>query len=154
MRAVIHHFKYRRMNYLALQIASFLKKFFSQELEAQKIDLAFPVPLHPAREKERGYNQSAYIARGLFDESKIPVAEEILIRIRQTESQTRLNREERRTNVSGAFQLLPVGNGAGKTVALVDDVITTGATMNECARVLKEGGTKRVIGVALSSPLD
>ena len=154
LKAVIHYFKYRRMNNLAFRIANYLKTYLQGYLASQNIDLVFPVPLHPARVKERGYNQSAYIARGLFDGSNTPVICGILIRVRQTESQTRLNREERRLNVSGAFQLLQTEILAGKTIALVDDVITTGATMNECARVLKEGDAKRIVGVALSSPLD
>ena len=114
LQAVIHYFKYRRMNNLAFRIANYLKTYLQGYLASQNIDLVFPVPLHPARVKERGYNQSAYIARGLFDGSNTPVVCGILIRVRQTESQTRLNREERRLNVSGAFQLLQTEILAGR----------------------------------------
>ena len=154
MQALIHHIKYMQMNGLAAKVALFAQRFIEEEISAEKIDIAFPVPLHPLREKERGYNQSAYIARGFFKQTGIIVRTDSLERNRPTQSQTKLNREERRSNVHNAFQLPRTETILGKTVALVDDVVTTGATINECARVLKVGGAVKVVGIALATPVN
>ncbi|GAB4375543.1 MAG: hypothetical protein Kow0042_21070 [Calditrichia bacterium] len=130
--------------------ASCLSHFTTNE----PLDLIIPVPLHPVREKERGYNQSYHIARGLFSQSGLPIHQNLLRRIRHTRSQTELNREERRNNVDQAFQVVHDPEIKGKTIALIDDVVTTGATLNECARVLKLAGARRVLGFTLSTPLD
>lgn len=112
-----------------------------------------PVPLHPIRQKERGYNQSKFISKGMVKILGGTIIENALTRDKNTVSQTTLNREERQQNVHQAFQMGRPSAISGKTIILVDDLITTGATMNECARVLKENGAKQVIGVAVASPI-
>jgi ComF family protein len=103
-----------------------------------------PVPLAQVRERERGYNQSLLLARALARWWKVDVCANAICRSRSTRSQTELTPEERVGNVAGSFQLdgLDRAGIAGKHIVLVDDVVTTAATLNECARVLYAGGAR------------
>lgn len=107
-------------------------------------DVIVPVPLHPRRRCERGYNQSAWLARGLAEVLEVPLDERALVRVRSTLSQTRLTREERWCNLRGAFASPAVTSLAGARVLLVDDVITTGATAGAAAAVLRASGAQAV----------
>lgn len=105
-------------------------------------DCIVPVPLHPLRVRERGFNQSLELARASARRFRIPLLAEGLRRVRHTAPQTRLDARDRRTNLLGAFALgqsLP-----GRRVALIDDVVTTGSTVAECARVLRVGGAVEI----------
>jgi ComF family protein len=108
--------------------------------------LVVPVPLASQRERERGYNQSAELARSLGLRWKVEVMIDSLVRNRATETQTRLAPEERSRNVAGAFSLAPGVKRAarGKHIMLVDDVVTTASTLNECASVLFASGARIV----------
>lgn len=114
------------------------------------VDAVIPVPLHPRRERGRGYNQAEILARiyarAINRESLLRA--DILTRIRETSQQATLSREERIKNVAGAFVLLE--KSIPENIVLVDDVFTTGATLNECARVLKTGGVKNVWAITLA----
>jgi ComF family protein len=102
-----------------------------------------PVPLAPARRRERGYNQSELLARALAARWTLPVWSTCLERARATPTQTRLTPGERRRNVSGAFRAVPDGcNFRGAHLVLVDDVVTTAATLNECATALHDAGAR------------
>lgn len=103
-----------------------------------------PVPLANSRMRERGYNQSALLGEELAGRWRIPVWRDVVIRSRTTRSQTELTPEERVGNVAGSFQLLDRDRGRirGRHLVLVDDVVTTAATLNECARVLYAGGAR------------
>lgn len=104
-----------------------------------------PVPLAASRFRERGYNQSELLAAGLSAHWGIPVWSKCIERVRRTESQTRLSPGDRRLNVSGAFRASPEGFSLrGKHLILVDDVVTTGSTLNECATALYEAGARIV----------
>lgn len=106
------------------------------------IDAVVPVPIHHTRRRERGYNQSEMIAQAFADKRGLRMKTKALMRVRSTGTQTELNREERQKNIAGAFLC---GDGIkGLKVLLVDDVFTTGATLDECARVLKEAGAVEV----------
>ncbi len=110
-----------------------------------------PVPLHPARERERGFNQSAELARAWSEVLPVAGAENVLERIAWTHSQTRLSRAERQQNIRGAFALRgQAGIRADLTYIVVDDVFTTGSTLNECCRILRRAGVKslRVLTLA------
>jgi ComF family protein len=113
-------------------------------------DLIIPVPLHLSRKRERGYNQSEVIASGVSKELKIPVELGILKRKKFTRSQTKLNREERLLNVSEAFNINHNVDLSGKTVFILDDVITTGATISGCAELIKNNNAKKVIALSLA----
>lgn len=109
-----------------------------------------PVPLHPKRVRERGFNQSLLLARYVARGLKSDLDFLSLKRVRYTLPQTRLAKKERQRNVRGAFQLKTRDAVKGKTILLVDDVFTTGNTMNECARILKQGGSGKVFCVSLA----
>jgi ComF family protein len=102
-----------------------------------------PVPLHPSRLRKRGYNQALELAKPLAKRLGIPVSREVLHRTRATHAQTELTAIQRRRNVRGAFAVNIDGN-APEHVAVLDDVFTTGATLAECACVLKRAGVQRV----------
>ena len=120
---------------------------------AGAVDLVVPVPLHDSRLRERGYNQSVEIARGLGSRLGLPVVVDACHRVRDTAAQLGLPVKERRENVRGAFSCTRALDG--KTVAVVDDVMTTGATLNEVASTLKQFGAARVVNwVVARTPAD
>lgn len=113
-----------------------------------------PVPLHARKKRERGYNQSLLICRGLSEVTGLKIDGGLIFRNRYTRSQAaeQLTAVERRRNVKNAFSLYRDGH-IPPSVALVDDIITTGSTIGECAKVLKEAGVTRVAALAVASPL-
>jgi len=117
--------------------------------------LIVPVPLHPSRERHRGYNQSAAIARGLARATGFPLAHDQLRRIRRTRDQTRLSPAQRIANVAKAFAVRHPGYFADRQVILVDDVLTTGATIKECTGILYADGAVEVqaMVIALARPI-
>lgn len=119
-------------NYLGKQLGHDLK----QTKWANNVDIIIPVPLHPDKEAKRGFNQANIIAEGLSEILNIPVEKEFLVRKRFTESQTKKNREERLSNMKDVFALTNIEKMAGKHILLVDDVLTTGATLEACALTL------------------
>jgi ComF family protein len=135
-RKVVHGLKYRYIQSLAPIMAA---RMASLAPATGSFDLAFPVPLHRSRIRQRGFNQAELLLRLLA----WPEGEGALERIRKTDAQVGLRLGERRSNVAGAFRYSgPSLRGA--SVALLDDVITTGATANECARVLRDYGARSV----------
>lgn len=116
--------------------------------DLQGFDVIIPVPLHIKRLRERGFNQSLLLARAVGRKNNIPVNPFGLKRIRWTEPQVNLSGKERKINVKGAFEFH--GDVKGKTVLLIDDVYTTGATVAECSKVLKKGGAKGVCVLTLA----
>lgn len=100
------------------------------------LDAVVPLPLHPKREKKRGYNQAAMIARGIGEIMCIPVIENVVIRSTETQTQTRKNRIERWDNIHGKFSISKPPCLENKNLMLVDDVITTGATIESCAQTI------------------
>lgn len=138
------------------ELANPLAKLISDHLKLSEQNLDFkkfiiiPIPLSPKRLRWRGFNQSQIIASTLGKEWLIPVASQCLSRVRETQIQAGLKLGQRQENVKGAFvcaKNIPMKN---KNVLLIDDVVTTRATMEECARVLKNSGVQQVIGVAVT----
>ena len=153
VETIIHRLKYERGRKLGLCIARAAGEALKAHFDGWGDDLLVPIPLHKIRKRERGFNQSAILCRGLTDFLSFPVCPDALVRQRNTPSQTALNAEERQENVRDAFRVRRPEVVAGRQIALVDDVVTTGATMNGCAEVLREAGAERVVGVALVRPV-
>ena len=107
-------------------------------------DLILPVPLHLNRLRERGFNQALVIARGCFPQWNSKIETGLLLRLRSTSPQSLLAGKERRGNLKKVFSLADVSKVAGKRVLLVDDVFTTGSTVNECSKVLHSAGVARI----------
>ncbi len=120
-----------------------LSALWRRELAADRPQLIVPMPLHPARLRQRGYNQAMELARPLAQVLEVPVRHDALLRTRATKAQTELGAIARRRNVRGAFAAKP-GVLWPEHVALLDDVMTTGATLAEAARVLRRAGVRRV----------
>ena len=108
-----------------------------------------PVPLHPRRKRWRGFNQAELLARDLAKRFKHPYVD-LLVRNRNTRPQIELKKDERKQNVAGAFSIRPSRHIKGKSLILVDDVYTTGATMSECAKILKHAGAKEIWAMAVA----
>jgi ComF family protein len=141
VRQIIHEFKYARQIHLRHLIARWLHAALDDErLCGRRFDVIVPVPLHPARQRERGFNQASLLAELLSARTSIPV-KPLLERTRYTTTQTALDRSERMENLHNAFRLRKNADVRGLGVLLVDDVLTTGSTLNECARVLKRAGS-------------
>ena len=149
-QALIHQFKYKGK----VSAGKSLGIRLAQEFKKQPVsDVAclIPVPLHKARKRERGFNQSEIVAESLGAELNLKVEKNILSRIKNTKDPTKLSIEERKQNVAGAFQVNDKHKILhGKKIILLDDVITTGATLNECAKVLKQAGAKEILGVTIA----
>lgn len=148
MRKAVHHLKYGHFKALAAPLGQLL----AQYVESQPIaaDVLVPVPLHSRRLRERGYNQSALLAVELGRRNGLPVVSDSLVRLRHTKSQVKTaDAEERQRNLAGAFGCRDT-KLAGKRVLVVDDVCTTGATLNSCATALRAAGADSVWGLALA----
>ena len=143
-RHVILNFKYGKEIHLRHLVASWLIAAFDDpRLRDHRFDAIVPVPLHPARQRERGFNQAALLAERLGPHLDIAVRP-ILQRVRFTTTQTAFDRPERIQNLRHAFRLRKNADVRNWRVLLIDDVLTTGSTLSECARVLKENGARSV----------
>jgi ComF family protein len=150
LRQAVHKFKYGRKVSLGKPLGRLMARGCREFLRDCDADLIVPVPLHPKRLRWRGFNQALLLGRQLSKAYGIPTDPFVLRRIRETPPQTQLNEEERRRNVRGAFALAPERPLEGKRVLLVDDVYTSGATVNECSRTLTRSGAERVYVVTLA----
>jgi ComF family protein len=146
VRQAIHHLKYNGKIGLAEPLGSFLAERWRRE--PLPADMIVPVPLHQARLQERGYNQSMLLAEQLARASGLPVAEAALKRVKATMPQVTLNAVERKENVQDAFEAR-AELVQDKRILLVDDVCTTGATLEACSLALKQGGAKSVWALTL-----
>lgn len=144
VREVIHAFKFGGKRAIANPLAEVMALAGEAAGLPEVVDCLVPVPLHRRRQAERGFNQSALLARRLGRRWRRPVVEGSLRRTTATCPQTELAADERRKNVRGAFALRRPKRIAGRRVLLIDDVMTTGATVSECARVLLGGGAATV----------
>ncbi|HOP48125.1 MAG TPA: ComF family protein [Desulfobacteraceae bacterium] len=146
----IHQFKYGQKSFLAKSLGPVLAGFARRWISEQKDLLTMPVPLHPKRLRERGFNQSLLLAGHVAQRLNSRLDYLTLKRVRYTLSQTGLGREERRKNVRGAFQVEDSDPVRGRVILLIDDVTTTGNTLNECARVLMKAGSREVMCLTLA----
>jgi competence protein ComFC len=150
VREFIHRFKYQQQFYLRHPLADWLAETLEDDrISAHPFDAFVPVPLHPARLRERNFNQAEVLARLLSRRAGKPLWPAIR-RIRYTTTQTRFERKERMENLRNAFRVRHTALVHSRHLILVDDVFTTGSTVDECARVLREAGAAsvRVVTVA------
>jgi competence protein ComFC len=136
----IHRYKYQRALWFEPFLADLLMRAAVPELNREKWDLLVPVPLHPARKREREFNQAERLADCLGAATQIPVKKDMLRRVEATRTQTLLTRQQRAANVRRAFAARHRQKLQGERVVLVDDVFTTGATTSACAKVLRSAG--------------
>lgn len=136
VQALIHGLKYHGARENGIFLGQEIGKSIKQAPDFQCIDFIIPIPLHPKKLKIRGYNQSMVIAQGIGEETGIPIAGECLIRKVFTATQTKKSREERWQNVKDIFDVVNVQKLEGKHVLLVDDVLTTGATLMSAGKAL------------------
>lgn len=143
-RKLIHRLKYEDDQKSGQRLGYLYGREINKSSKYEKIDYIIPVPLHPKKQKKRGYNQSECITDGLSEAMNIPVLNSLLIRTKNTSTQTKKHKDERWENVSGVFDVLKSEILEGKHVLLVDDVITTGATIEHCAMTLIEKSNCKV----------
>lgn len=147
---IIHSFKYREKLQLARPLEELLLSVFARNWNMDDFDLVVPVPLHVKRIRKRGFNQAYYLVRGWpeiavkFKSCNFDIGQDALYRTAWTEPQTGLGRKKRMENIRGAFSVGDESKVTGKRVLLVDDVYTTGATVNECAKAILGGGAVSV----------
>ena len=141
---IIHALKYEKKYRLGIYLGELIATLSRDKILDRQIDFIIPVPLHRLKKAKRGFNQAFYISVGLSKKLNIPINDKLLKRSRMTETQTKLNAKERAENMSGAFELRKNISLEDKTFLLIDDVITTGATVKECAIVLKNAGAKKI----------
>lgn len=147
-RSAIHALKYDGVKRLAEPLAALLTSALA-DID-WPVDAVCAVPLHRRRLQERGYNQSALLAAALAERMKWAYNDQAVWRVRETETQTHLSARQRRENVAGAFAA-SAAQVADRCMVVVDDVLTTGATLEACAKALRAAGARRVYGVALAS---
>lgn len=146
---LMHHLKYRGRG----DIGIYLGKLFAAELmntEFASADTLVPVPLHPRKQRKRGYNQSMKICHGMTEVLKIPVIENNLIRCSNTDTQTRRNRFDRYLNMKDKFEVRDPSEFDDKKILLIDDVVTTGSTLEACTESLLQAGSREVLVATLA----
>jgi ComF family protein len=135
---LIHQLKYKGRREIGIFIGEQMGNELKQSEFFKNIDLIIPVPLHPKKERKRGYNQSEMFGLGLAKSLKIPLSSQFLVRKEFTDTQTKKSRSDRWKNVENVFAIKNQESLAGKHILLVDDVITTGSTLEACIRALSE----------------
>lgn len=154
LQGLIHSIKYHHNKELAFELGKHFGIGIKDSEFSKKIDLIIPVPLHPKKEKQRGYNQSKYIALGISEVIKKDVSDKILKRKVYTSTQTKKSRIQRWENVKNAFEIINEQTIKNKHVAILDDVVTTGATLEACASLLKQIDGVKVSVISLAFATD
>ena len=152
-RELIHSFKYLNKTHLRRPLALLTIEHLSGFVRLQTPDLIIPVPLHRKRLRSRGFNQAVLLGELFSSHWKIPLERHNLRRIRWTEPQVNLSARDRRANVKGAFSIQNPDLVHGRRILLVDDVLTTGSTVEECAVVLKAAGAEDVTIITVARAL-
>ncbi|GAA4739848.1 hypothetical protein GCM10023229_18910 [Flavisolibacter ginsenosidimutans] len=138
MQHLMHQLKYKSNKEMGLYLGRLMGYALAETNRFRTVDALVPLPLHPSKEKMRGYNQAMILCQGIADVLGKPVLKDVIIRTSHTESQTKKNRVQRWENMEGRFELVKPAAIEGKHILLVDDVITTGATLEACGSELLE----------------
>lgn len=143
-QVLMHQFKYQNQPEIGLMLGRWTGTEINDVQVSNKIDYIIPIPLHPKKERKRGYNQSYYFANGLSEITGIPVLNNGLKRVKNTESQTGKSREMRWLSVMEAFAVGEPERLNGKHILIVDDVVTTGSTIESCGKTLLNSGAGKL----------
>jgi ComF family protein len=154
LRETIHRWKYEEKSYLTNFFGEKLAEGFQRYWDFESFDLLIPVPLHPHRLRERGFNQALLLVKELNRRTQIRYSKKLLQKKRLTTPQVHLSGGEREKGVRGSFHIQREEEVEGKSILLVDDVYTTGATVNECAKVLLKAGAERVDVLTLAHAIN
>lgn len=150
IQKLIHEFKYNELK----NIGVFLGEQAAEYIQSQKVfphvDYIVPVPLHSVRKRFRGFNQSEVLTKTIAQKCKIPHLPHLIMRRRYTQTQTKLGRLARKQNVAGAFRCKSAEKVRGKSILLVDDVFTTGATVETISNLLQNNGVSRIIVLTIA----
>lgn len=150
IKEIVHSFKFNRKSYLYKPLAEILINTIDN-LKINDIDMIMFVPIHSRKEAIRGYNQSELLAKYIADNFELPISNGNLKKVKWTKEQNTLNRIERLVNLRDSFTVKNPAELYNKNILLVDDIMTTGTTFNECGRLLKVNGAKSVTALALTS---
>ncbi len=154
VKGIIHALKYQGFKSLGIALGELIASHVKSKIKIEPNTILMPIPLHPIKYRERGYNQSYFIAKGLENTLNLNLKNNVLKRTKNTITQTHLTALERHQNMQEAFKLMDgVDFSQIENVILVDDVFTTGSTLNSAAGVLKSAGVDSVIGVTVTAPL-
>ena len=149
LREAIHTYKYDGI----LELEDFFRPLLINRLKnnlPQGKKIIIPIPLYYKKQRERGFNQAERLAKIIAQEFKLPLETKVLKRIKETEAQMSLKKKKRKENIAGAFKVITKNKIKNKTVLLIDDVATTGLTLNEAAKTLKKAGVKKVWGIVIA----
>lgn len=150
---LVNIYKFSGATYLTEDFAAAMERSFRRKHDAASVDVVVPVPIHKSRLEERGYNQSGLLADALAKRLGRVCDDRSLVKVRDTGHQSRSTGDERRKNLAAAFRAARPERLRGRTVLLVDDVMTTGATLEECTRAILSCGAHRVVQFALAKAL-
>jgi competence protein ComFC len=152
LQDLIHNLKYNQKFKIGIFLGEKLGKGKKDIITNWNVDFIIPIPLYHLKKVERGYNQAMYIAKGLNKISKIKINGALVKRVKHTLSQTKLSNDERKENMRGAFKIRNSKSIKGKNIIIVDDVITTGTTVLELAKVLKKNGANKIFSLSVATP--
>ena len=137
---LLHQLKYRNHPEIGVALGRYYGEKIMEVNLREELDLIIPIPLHPVRKRKRGYNQSAKFAEGLSERLHIPFTDDLMERKNETQTQTNKTKLDRWENINGVFGIKTPQSVRGKKILLVDDVITTGSTLEACSQVLLKNG--------------
>ncbi|CUS96850.1 ComF family protein [Candidatus Kryptobacter tengchongensis] len=152
IQTLIHELKYQNKPSIGILLGEIVGNSVKNDPDFISSDALIPVPLHKIRLRERGYNQSELISKGINRVTGINLINDLLIRVRNTQTQTKLNLEQRKENVKDAFKVKDKYKNfvPWRKFIVVDDVITTGSTVNQCAKALVDAGASRVLALSIA----
>lgn len=149
LQHIIHALKYDKKFLVGFYLGKLVAENLLKIKPEWKIDLVIPIPLHQLKKADRGFNQSLYIAKGINFKLKKALSEKIIKRTRYTDSQTGMKLIEREKNIGGAFSIRHRQSIENKSILLIDDVITTGATISECGKILLNAGAEKIYAASV-----
>ena len=154
LQNMLHSLKYEKKFKVGILLGKSVGKILNVTIKTWHADFLIPIPLYHLKKAERGYNQAYYVCKGISEETGLKINSRVVKRVKNTTSQTTLTLEERKNNINNAFKIRSAKDIKNRRIILVDDVITTGATISECAKILKANGAAKVFALSVATPLN